>query len=113
MYLRNSWYVVAWAHALGEQPLAITALDQALVIFRDGDGAPAVLEDRCAHRHLPLSMGCTARGGIECGYHGMIYDRDGKCHPYPEPAGDTRQGARAQLSGGRTAWLDLGLDGRA
>ena len=106
MYLHNSWYVVAWARALGDQPLAITALDQALVIFRDGDGRPAVLDDRCAHRHLPLSMGCPARRGIQCGYHGMVYDRDGKCTHIPsQPAIPANARVRSYPAVERHGWI--------
>ena len=83
MYLRNSWYVVAWSRDLADKPIKITALDEDLVIFRDADGVAAVLEDRCAHRHLPLSMGCLDAGGIRCGYHGMVFDRNGRCVEVP------------------------------
>ena len=83
MYLRNSWYVVAWSRDLVDKPLAITVMDEPLVVFRDPDGRAAVLEDHCPHRHLPLSMGCAARGGIQCGYHGMVFDRDGRCIEVP------------------------------
>ena len=83
MYLRNSWYVVAWARELAEKPIGIRVLDEPIVVFRDGEGQPAVLEDRCPHRHLPLSMGCPAAGGIRCGYHGMVFDRNGKCISVP------------------------------
>ena len=86
MYLRNSWYVVAWSRELGEKPLAITVMDENLVVFRDPGGRAAVLEDRCPHRHLPLSLGCAARGGIQCGYHGMVFDRDGRCIEVPSQA---------------------------
>jgi phenylpropionate dioxygenase-like ring-hydroxylating dioxygenase large terminal subunit len=75
MFLRNSWYVVAWTHELGEKPIGIRVLDESIVIFRDGDGRPAVLEDRCAHRHFPLSLGCPVASGIQCGYHGPLFRR--------------------------------------
>ncbi len=83
MYLNNSWYVIAWARDVGEQPAAITVLGQSLVIFRDHDGRIGALENRCPHRHVPLSMGCVAAGGIQCGYHGMVFDRNGQCLQAP------------------------------
>jgi phenylpropionate dioxygenase-like ring-hydroxylating dioxygenase large terminal subunit len=36
------------------------------------------LEDRCAHRQLPLHMGVIRGEGIQCGYHGWCYDTCGK-----------------------------------
>lgn len=106
MFLRNSWYVVAWSRDLCEKPLAITALDENLVIFRDPDGKPAVLEDRCPHRHLPLSMGCATRGGIQCGYHGMVFDRHGRCLEVPsQPAIPPRAKVRAFPAEERFGWI--------
>jgi len=38
MFLRNCWYVAAWAHELGETPLARTILDEPVVLYRAQDG---------------------------------------------------------------------------
>ena len=38
MYLHNSWYVVAWSRDLAQKPLAITVMDEDLVVFRDPEG---------------------------------------------------------------------------
>jgi phenylpropionate dioxygenase-like ring-hydroxylating dioxygenase large terminal subunit len=106
VYLRNSWYVVAWSRDLAEKPLSITVMDEPLVVFRDPDGRPAVLADRCPHRHLPLSMGCAARGGIQCGYHGMVFDRDGKCLEVPsQSAIPPRAQVRAYPAEERHGWI--------
>ena len=106
MYLRNSWYVVAWSRDLAEKPLAITVMDEPLVLFRDPDGRPAVLEDHCPHRHLPLSLGCATRGGIQCGYHGMVFDRDGKCLEVPsQSAIPPRARVRAYPAEERYGWI--------
>ena len=106
MYLRNSWYVVAWSRELADKPLAITVMDEALVLFRDPDGRPAALEDHCPHRHLPLSLGCAARGGIQCGYHGMVFDRDGKCLEVPSQAAiPPRAQVRAYPAEERYGWI--------
>lgn len=86
MFLRESWYVVAWSRDLDYKPLAITVLNEELVVFRDPAGQVAVLEDRCAHRHLPLSLGCLDAGGIRCGYHGLVFDAGGKCVEVPSQA---------------------------
>jgi phenylpropionate dioxygenase-like ring-hydroxylating dioxygenase large terminal subunit len=83
MYLRNSWYVAAWSKEVADKPFARTIMDDPIVIFRTADGALAALEDRCPHRHLPLSMGALVPEGIQCGYHGMRFDGDGRCLGVP------------------------------
>ena len=83
MYLRNSWYVGAWSRELADKPVAITMLEEPVVLFRKADGAVAALEDRCPHRHLPLSMGLTEGNAIRCGYHGMLIDGAGRCIEVP------------------------------
>jgi phenylpropionate dioxygenase-like ring-hydroxylating dioxygenase large terminal subunit len=110
MFLYNSWYVVAWSRDLADKPLAITVLEQPLVVFRDPDGLPAVLADRCPHRHVPLSMGCATAGGIQCGYHGMVFDRDGKCLAAPShgkvpPRAQVRAYAAVERYGWIWAWM--------
>jgi vanillate O-demethylase monooxygenase subunit len=37
------------------------------------------LEDRCCHRGSALSMGAVIPSGLQCGYHGMVFDAAGKC----------------------------------
>lgn len=55
-----------------------------LVLYREPDGAVAVLEDRCAHRSMPLSLGRIADGGrLVCPYHGLAYDGTGACVQVP------------------------------
>ncbi len=83
MYLRNCWYIAAMPDEIRDEPLARTFLDEPVVLFRDGDGMVAALEDRCCHRHLPLSMGRVAGGRLECGYHGLQFDRAGACVKVP------------------------------
>jgi vanillate O-demethylase monooxygenase subunit len=87
MYLKNCWYVAAWDHEVGAKSLARTLLDRPVVLYRGSDGKPIALEDRCAHRHLPLSLGCVEGDNIRCGYHGLLFDRRGACIQIP---GQTR-----------------------
>lgn len=79
MYLKNAWYVAAWDHELGREPLAVTMLEERIVLYRRTDGKPTALEDACPHRKLPLSMGHIKGDEIECGYHGLTFDRTGSC----------------------------------
>lgn len=77
MFLRNYWYVAAWDHEVGQEPLARTILDEPVVMYRTGDGSAVAFEDRCCHRHAPLSFGRVTGDNLQCGYHGMIYAPDG------------------------------------
>ena len=57
MFLNNHWYVAASDTEIGRTPLRRLLLNQPVVLYRTLDGKAVALEDRCAHRHLPLSMG--------------------------------------------------------
>ncbi|MFL6950729.1 MAG: Rieske 2Fe-2S domain-containing protein [Xanthobacteraceae bacterium] len=83
MFLRNYWYVAASDHEIGRQPLRRVILGEPIVFFRTEDGAPVAFEDRCAHRHLPLSMGKLIGDTLQCHYHGLRYDRTGVCVRVP------------------------------
>ena len=83
MFLRNYWYAAGFSEEVGREFLARTYLDENVVIFRREDGTPVALEDRCAHRRLPLSMGKLIGDTVECGYHGLLYDCAGTCIKIP------------------------------
>jgi phenylpropionate dioxygenase-like ring-hydroxylating dioxygenase large terminal subunit len=85
-FLRNQWYAAALSKEIGEAPFARRICDEAVVFFRTPTGALAALEDRCAHRHAPLSMGALKGETIECCYHGLRYDADGRCVHVPGQA---------------------------
>ena len=78
-FLRNAWYAAAWDHEIGSTPLARTILNEKVVLFRGADGGVIALEDRCCHRHVPLSHGKVTGNFLQCAYHGLIFDRNGVC----------------------------------
>lgn len=82
-YPQDFWYVAASSEELGEQPLGRIICEQSVVLFRTSDGSAVALQDFCPHRGLPLSKGRCEDGGIRCGYHGMLIDRDGQCASMP------------------------------
>lgn len=81
---RNTWYQAAWNSELqnGEH-LARTILNEPIVIYRDKGGTFHALEDRCCHRATPLRLGEVVDQGLQCGYHGLIFDGTGKCVHIP------------------------------
>jgi len=88
MFLRNAWYVAATDREIGRTPLRRIIMNEPIVMYRTEAGLPVALEDRCVHRHLPLSMGKLVDGDIlECLYHGLCYDTSGACVKVPgQPA---------------------------
>lgn len=46
MFVRNAWYVAAWAHELARAPLARTIMNEDIVLFPMQDGARACLSER-------------------------------------------------------------------
>jgi phenylpropionate dioxygenase-like ring-hydroxylating dioxygenase large terminal subunit len=83
MFLRNYWYVAASDDEVGRKPLRRILLGEPVVLFRTEDGTPVAFEDRCAHRHLPLSMGKLVGDTLQCHYHGLRYDMTGTCVRVP------------------------------
>lgn len=90
-FLRNAWYMAAWASELPDTKLlARRFLNEPVVMFRDNNGTPKALADRCPHRFAPLSMGklCDEGASVQCGYHGLRFDTNGMC--VLNPHGDGR-----------------------
>ncbi len=83
MFLRNCWYVAGWSKDVGRELAAETFLGEQIVFFRQEDGTPVALEDACPHRKLPLSDGSLKGDHVECGYHGLTFDRRGACVAAP------------------------------
>jgi phenylpropionate dioxygenase-like ring-hydroxylating dioxygenase large terminal subunit len=84
MYVRNCWYVAAWAHELSADELITRSIiDQAIVLYRTKEGRIAGLEDRCCHRFAPLSKGRREGDDVRCMYHGFRFGQNGVCNHIP------------------------------
>lgn len=95
-FLLNTWYVAAFADEVTQaKPLSRTLLGRAVVLYRNGEGRALALDDRCAHRFAPLSMGRIVDGLLECAYHGLRFDGEGRC--VHNPHGDGRVPAQAHV----------------
>jgi phenylpropionate dioxygenase-like ring-hydroxylating dioxygenase large terminal subunit len=53
-------------------------LGRQIVVYRGQDGTLGVLEDRCPHRGVNLSLGKVNQNQVQCSYHGWRLDRDGR-----------------------------------
>src|SRR5262245_188054 len=78
------WYPVARSKAVKSgKAHPVSFAGQPIVLVRDLKGEVFALEDRCAHRQIPLHLGVIDDGGIKCAYHGWKYDRTGRCVNVP------------------------------
>ncbi len=80
----DHWYPLAWSHELKRgKPLAVRFAGEPIVLVRPQRGPVFALEDRCAHRQVPLSKGVVQGEAIRCCYHGWTYDGSGRCVDVP------------------------------
>ena len=115
-FLRNIWYVAAWANEIAaDAVLARTILGEHLALFRREDGSPAALEDCCPHRFAPLSAGKVANGRLACGYHGLAFDGDGRCvhNPHGPAPRDAKVRSWPVHDAHRATWIWMGDPERA
>ena len=81
---RDHWYPLAWSRELKPgRAVAARFAGEPIVLVRPKAGPVFALEDRCAHRQVPLSEGVVEGCAIRCGYHGWAYDASGRCTDVP------------------------------
>lgn len=116
MGLRNYWYPIIQSNELPVgSPVALTCLGEDLVVFRDSQGNPQVLFDRCPHRYVKLSVGRVLGDELQCSYHGLRFNGAGNCTLIPweqesTPALQQKLCARAYKAAevGGVVWAYLG-----
>jgi len=81
--LTNKWYLICPSVELRNEIIKYKILDEELILFRNPDNSITVLEDRCCHRNVNLSLGYLRKERIVCGYHGWEYDKTGNCVKIP------------------------------
>jgi len=80
----DHWYPIAWSRELQHgKMLARKYAGEPIVIVRSKEGAMFALEDRCAHRQVPLHLGVVCGEQLKCHYHGWTYEGSGKCVGIP------------------------------
>ncbi|MDV3240843.1 MAG: aromatic ring-hydroxylating dioxygenase subunit alpha [Methylocaldum sp.] len=84
------WYPLAWAHQVGKaKVLGAVFAGRPIAIARTQSGKIFALEDRCAHRQFPLSLGVVCGDHLQCGYHAWRYDQHGRISAIPYAGPDT------------------------
>lgn len=79
----ENWFIAARSDQVKHRPLRRIILERPLVLFRDSRRRVAALEDRCAHKHVALSLGRVVSDSIECPYHGLCFSGEGRCTAQP------------------------------
>jgi phenylpropionate dioxygenase-like ring-hydroxylating dioxygenase large terminal subunit len=80
----DHWYALAWSDELkAGKTLGRRFAGQPIVLYRGAGGRVFALEDRCAHRQIPLHLGVVKGDELKCHYHGWSYDSQGKCVDVP------------------------------
>ena len=78
------WYPLAWSDEIAPgKVIGRRFAGEPIALFRSADGVLSALEDRCAHRQVPLHLGVVSGQTLKCGYHGWSYDRAGACIDVP------------------------------
>ena len=70
------------AEADGPQ-VRVQLLGERLLAFRDSAGHAALIGEFCSHRGVSLFFGRVEENGIRCAYHGLKFDRTGRCVEVP------------------------------
>ena len=93
------WYPVAGSGSVRRgKTFAARFAGERIAVYRGQSGTVYALEDRCAHRQVPLSMGVVEGDTLRCCYHAWAYRGNGRISqiPYlPKGAARPPRGVRA------------------
>jgi renierapurpurin 18,18'-hydroxylase len=78
------WYPVALcADVRKGKTFAARFAGERIALYRGAGGKVYALEDRCAHRQVPLSMGVVEGEALRCCYHAWAYRGNGRVSQIP------------------------------
>ncbi|BAZ11756.1 Rieske [2Fe-2S] domain-containing protein [Calothrix sp. NIES-4071] len=78
------WYAVEYDLALKPgQVIEVIFWHTSIALYRGQDGQLRALDNRCAHRHLKLSLGQVDGNYLVCNYHGWAYNEAGELTRIP------------------------------
>lgn len=80
----DAWYPVAASRSVPRNKVfAASFAGERIAVYRGATGAVHALEDRCAHRQVPLSMGVVEGDTLRCCYHAWAYRGNGRISQIP------------------------------
>jgi phenylpropionate dioxygenase-like ring-hydroxylating dioxygenase large terminal subunit len=78
------WYPLARSKDVKKgKTLGVAFAGEPIVLVRTESGEVFALEDRCAHRQVPLHAGVVRGERLQCCYHCWTYDKTGRCVNIP------------------------------
>jgi len=76
----NQWYAILPSKAVKtNQIVGVKRLNLELALFRNNKGEIGCVVDQCTHRGAALSKGKVKGDCIQCPFHGLEFDRTGRC----------------------------------
>ena len=80
----NQWYAVLPSKMVKKsQIVSVKRLNMDLVLFRNTKGELGCVTEKCPHRGAALGKGKIKGDCISCPFHGLEFDKDGKCSFIP------------------------------
>ncbi len=80
----NQWYAILPSKSVRiNKIVAVKRMNLDLALFRNNKGEIACVVDQCTHRGAALSKGKTKGDCIQCPFHAMEFDKNGKCTCIP------------------------------
>ena len=78
--IQNQWYAILPSKMVKvNQVIGVKRLNQELVLFRNPKGKLGCVSDQCTHRGAALHIGKVKGQCIQCPFHGLEFDINGKC----------------------------------
>jgi phthalate 4,5-dioxygenase oxygenase subunit len=84
--MRRYWVPILMSSEIAEPDgpqVRVQILGEKLLAFRDTEGHAALISEFCSHRGVSLFFGRNEENGVRCSYHGLKFDRLGKCVDVP------------------------------
>jgi phenylpropionate dioxygenase-like ring-hydroxylating dioxygenase large terminal subunit len=87
--IQNLWYVAGYSEEFPKDKLVgLTIVGHPLVLWRGTAGDVVAFDGRCCHKQMPLASGRLLDDGtLECAYHGLCFNEEGKCVKIPSQPG--------------------------
>ena len=104
--LEDYWHIACLAKHAKRKPKSVILFSKHIVVFLNECGEPCALEDRCAHRNMPLHCGKIIQGELQCPYHGWQYDGKGDVTKIPATTEDSKS-----INASITSYLCMEQDG--
>lgn len=80
----NQWYAILPSRAVkANQIVGVKRLNLELALFRNSKGEVGCVVDQCTHRGAALSRGKVKGDCIQCPFHGLEFDKAGRCNFIP------------------------------